>query len=84
MRITVDLPEDIAQRPGGGREALEAIAVEAYRIGKMSQFDVARLLGLSRIETEDFLAQHVDLYDHSPEELAAEADVVSRIIRDRR
>ena len=27
MKITVDLPDDVAQRPDPGREALEALAI---------------------------------------------------------
>src|SRR5260221_112347 len=36
MRITVQLPEDIAQHSNPGREALEALAVEGYRSGKLT------------------------------------------------
>jgi predicted HTH domain antitoxin len=79
MQITVDLPEDIAQRPDPGREALEALAIEGYRSHSLTQLDVGRLLGISRIQTEDFLARHIDLYDYSTEELAAEADLLHRL-----
>ena len=30
MKITVDLPDDVAVRPNPGREALEALAIEGY------------------------------------------------------
>ena len=81
MQITVELPQDIAQHPDPGREALEALAIEGYRSRKLTQFDVGQLLGLSRIQTEDFLACHVDLYDYSAEELEAEADLLHRLHR---
>ena len=81
MQITVELPDDIAQHPDAGREALEALAVEAYRSRTMTQFQVGKLLGLSRIQTEDFLARHVDLYDYSRAELEAEADLLQRLHR---
>lgn len=81
MQITVKLPEDIARHPNPGREALEALALEGYRARKLTQFDVGQLLGLSRIETEDFLARHVDLYDYSMEELEAEANLLHRLHR---
>jgi hypothetical protein len=32
MRITVELPDDIARRPDPGREALEALAIEGLPI----------------------------------------------------
>jgi predicted HTH domain antitoxin len=79
MQITVELPEDIARHPDPGREALEALAIEGYRSRKLTQFDVGHLLGLSRIQTEDFLARHVDLYDYSRQELEAEADLLKRL-----
>jgi predicted HTH domain antitoxin len=62
-------------------EALEALAVEAYRSRTMTQFEVGKLLGLSRIQTEDFLARHVDLYDYATAELEAEADLLHRLHR---
>jgi hypothetical protein len=81
MQITVELPQDIAQHPNPGREALEALAMEGYRSRRLTQFDVGQLLGLSRIQAEDFLAGHVDLYDYSTEELEAEADLLHRLHR---
>ncbi len=81
MQINVELPEDIARHPDPGREALEALAIQGYRSHKLTQFDVGRLLGLSRIQTEDFLAGHVDLYDYSTEELESEADLLHRLHR---
>ena len=81
MQITVELPEDIARHPDPGREALEALALEGYRSRKLTQFDIGQLLGLSRVQAEDFLARHVDFYDYSTEELEAEADLLHRLHR---
>ena len=81
MQITVELPEDIAGHADPGREALEALALQGYQSRKLTQFDVGRLLGLSRIQTEDFLARHVNLYDYSTEELESEADLLHRLPR---
>jgi hypothetical protein len=39
------------------------------------------MLNLSRIETEDFLARHADLYDYSSQELEAEAHLLNRLHR---
>lgn len=78
MQITLELPDAIAQalmNENGrdlSRQALEALAVSGYREQRLTQKQVGELLGLSRIETEDFLAQHVDLYDYEPGELARE------------
>ena len=50
MQITIDLPEDIARQlgaePGGlQRTALEALALEGARAGKLSAGQARRLLG---------------------------------------
>ncbi|MGH9665918.1 MAG: UPF0175 family protein [Bryobacteraceae bacterium] len=80
MVLTLELPDNIAQAlsvPGGAdlsRKALEALAIEGFREKKLSQFQVGQLLGLSRIEAEDLLARHADLYDYDPAELNREAD----------
>ena len=81
MKITVELPDDVAQRANPGREALEALAIEGYRSRRLTQFQVGQLLGLSRIQAEDFLARHLDLYDYSTEELEAEADLLRGLRR---
>ena len=81
MQITVELPDDIARRPDSSREALEALVIEGCRARQFTQFEAGQLLGFSRIQTEDFLAQHVDLYDYSAEELEAEADLLHRLHR---
>jgi len=78
MQITVELPEAIARHPDPGREALQALAIEGYRSHKLTQFAVGQMLDLSRIQTEDFLALHVDLYEYSTQELEAEADLLHR------
>lgn len=64
MQITVDLPDDIARHPDPGREALEALAIEGYRSGKLSNYQAAQLLGLIRSEFEGFLKDR-QIYDHA-------------------
>jgi hypothetical protein len=84
VRVILDIPDEIAaQLTSRGQEltraALEALALESYRLGRLTQVQVGRLLGLSRIETEDFLAEHLDLYDYEPNELRREAEALSRL-----
>jgi predicted HTH domain antitoxin len=85
MGITLRIPNDFAQSLSGGdrdslpRHALEALAIDGYRRGSLSQQQVGRLLSLSRIATEDFLARHLDLYDYDPGELDREARVLERL-----
>ena len=83
MTLTLELPDSIAQifasRGDLSRQVLEALAVDGYRQKILTQMQVGQLLGLARIETEDFLAKHTDIYDYSMEELEAEADVLQRL-----
>jgi predicted HTH domain antitoxin len=64
MQITVDLPDDIAQHAEPGREALERLAIQGYRSGALTHHQAGQLLGLSRIEFDDFLIEH-KIYDHA-------------------
>jgi predicted HTH domain antitoxin len=55
MEITVHLPDDLAQHPDPGREALEALVIEGYRAGTLSHYQASQLLGLSRFDFDAFL-----------------------------
>lgn len=81
MIVILQVPDDIAQALVGegqdlSRRALETLAVDGYRQESLSQLQVGQLLGLSRIETEDFLARHTDLYNYDPNELRREAQAL--------
>ncbi len=64
MQISIDLPEDISasleERWGNvSRRALEAIAVEGYRTGAVTESQVRRLLGFeTRFQVHALLKQH--------------------------
>jgi hypothetical protein len=63
MRITLDLPDDIAQSlaaPGQdpSRATLEALGLEAYRQRRISAYQLRTLLGIeSRWELDAFLKE---------------------------
>lgn len=63
MSITVQFPEDVEQQlreqfPDLERRVIESYAVEGYRRGELSSFQVGRILGLaSRAETIRFLSE---------------------------
>jgi len=82
MKVTLDIPDEIAAQLKAygqdiSRAALEALALDGYRRGMLTQFQVGQLLGLSRIEAEDFLAQHVDLYDYESAELHRQTEALA-------
>jgi len=64
MQVTIDLPQDISasleERWGDvSRRALEALAVEGYRTGALSEAQVKRLLGFeSRFQVHALLKDH--------------------------
>lgn len=64
MRVTIQLPDDISAALEGQwddipRRSLEAIAVEAYRSGALTESQVRRLLGLeTRFQVHALLKEH--------------------------
>jgi len=71
MNITVNLPDDISEalRDRWGdvsRRALEALAIEGYRTGVLSETQVKRLLGFeTRFQVHALLKEHRVPYRYS-------------------
>lgn len=80
MKIAVELPEDIAKRLEGkwgdlSRAAREAIAIEGYRSGALSQNQVQRLLGLESRWEVDALLKRAGVYlEYTEEDLNQEIE----------
>jgi predicted HTH domain antitoxin len=60
MNLILNIPDDLAERLSAGgaieRQALEALAVEAYRSGRLNKADLRRLLGFgTRAMLDGFL-----------------------------
>lgn len=64
MKITVELPDDVAKHADPGREALEALAIEGYRSGTLTHYQAGQLLGLSRFQFDRFLKDR-NIYEHA-------------------
>ena len=63
MAISFQLPADVEDqlrtRFGDlNGAAKEAMAVELYREGKLTHYELSRVLGLSRFQTDDVLKRH--------------------------
>jgi hypothetical protein len=77
MRVTVEIPEDLARLLGGeagnlSRAALEALALEGVRAGQLTVAQARRLLGIgSRYEMDGFLKSHGVLLDMTVEDVGA-------------
>ena len=85
MQVIINLPEDIArilQSNGQNieRGMLEAIAVENYRSGKLTQAQVRKLLGFQTdLQVDAFLKLHnVDL-DYDEEDLRRDTETSRHI-----
>jgi len=81
MQVTFNIPDDLASEllaagKDPSRSALEAIAVEGYRTGRLTESEVRRLLGYeTRMEVHALLAEH-DIClrytaDHLDQDIAA-------------
>ena len=64
MQVRLDVPEDVAKQfaaePGGiTRAALEALAIEGVRSGKLTVHQARQMLGIaSRYRMDGFLKEH--------------------------
>jgi len=64
MQVTFNIPDDLALQllasgKGASRAALEALAVESYRAGRLTESEVRRMLGYeTRMEVHALLAEH--------------------------
>lgn len=63
MHITLEIPDEIAARLVGegedlGRRALESVALEGVRSGRITEAQLGRMLGLGRLAREGFLKAH--------------------------
>ena len=84
MQFTVDLPDDfVRQLVLAGREparaALEDMAVEAFRARRVTEHQLANLLGMSRHELDGFLKQREVYYDFTLDDLQRESELGERL-----
>ncbi len=74
MQVTIDVPDYIEKsfRESGddiARTTREALAIEAYRTGKISLGDFAEMLGMGSIEALDWLGRRGIPMNYSLEDL---------------
>lgn len=82
MQINLNVPEEIARSFGEDtlsieRAALEGLALEGVRSGRLSRGQVRRLLGFqTRYEVDGFLKAHGLAVQESLEEIQRDSDLV--------
>ena len=77
MQFIVDIPDDFARRiiAAGGdvsRQAVEALALEELRAGRISEPELAQALGLGRLQLDHFLKAHGVYQEYTLEDFEAE------------
>ena len=77
MEVTIQIPDDLAaQLIAGGsdlsRLALEGFALEELRAGRITEPQLREMLGLARIELDDFLKSHCVYQDYTWEDFEQE------------
>lgn len=79
MDVHLEVPEELARRlapdaTGLARAALEALAAEGVRSGKLSVFEARTLLGVqSRYEMDGILKAHGVFLDQTADDVAKDA-----------
>jgi predicted HTH domain antitoxin len=61
--VHLDLPPDVEQKlrqenPDLSEEVKEAYVLELFRRGRLSHYELSRVLGLDRFETDAYLKRH--------------------------
>ena len=83
MQVHLDVPEDIARQfatePGGiTRAALEALAIESVRSGKLTVHQARQMLGIpSRYEMDGFLKAHGVLLPITLEDVVKDSETAT-------
>ena len=86
MQVAIEIPEDIAEDLRAKwkdlpRHALEAIALEGYRSGALTESQVRRVLGFeTRLEVNSFLRVRGVYYNSAPSEIDQEIETNERFL----
>lgn len=84
MNLVLRIPDELASRFASAdeieRRALEALALDQYRLGRLTRPELKRLLGLAtRGELNSFLIDHGIVGRYGPEDLAHDRADLQRL-----
>ena len=84
MDITVRIPDDLARRLGSTgeleRRALEALALEEFKLGHLTRPELRRLLGFgTRAKLGELLTAHQVFGTYTPEDLERDRQDLQRL-----
>ncbi len=85
MKIDVDIPDELAQAFGSGleRHVVEALVIEGYRSGRLSQRQAGRMLGMDYWQSEAFLQSRRVPLNYDGQELASDGKDGQWLMNDR-
>jgi predicted HTH domain antitoxin len=88
VQFIVKLPDELARQviPVGSdpaRIAVEDMAAEAYRAGRLTEHQLATLLGMDRYELDGFLKKREVWLDYTEDDLRREVEVGERLWKKR-
>lgn len=72
MSVTVTLPDEVFQNVGGetGRKVLEQVAIEGYKSGELTAYQIQLMLGFDTpMEVDGFLKEHKIYLNYSEQEI---------------
>jgi hypothetical protein len=84
MNLVVRIPDDLAERLGAAsdleRRALEALALEEFKLGHLTKPELRRLLGLETLnEMDGFLKAHGVFEPYTMDDLECERQALDRL-----
>jgi predicted HTH domain antitoxin len=84
MEVTIRIPDDIATRIGQSgsdlsRRALESLAIEELRAGRITEPELGRMLGLARLQIDGFLKAHGVYQDYTLEDFEQERQALKEL-----
>jgi len=85
MNVTVEIPDSLVRslRAAGAdipRRVLEALALEEYKSGRLTEAELRQAMGFqTRYELDGFLKQHQVWLDYGEEDLARERASLERL-----
>jgi hypothetical protein len=85
MKISLDLPDDVVAQLAGAsqdlsRAALEALAIDAYRMDRISGYQLRQLLDIpSRHDLDGFLKRHGVPLEYTLDDFEREGETSARL-----
>jgi len=85
MELTVQIPDDLARSMSGSgedlaRRALDALALEEFKSGRLTKPELRRLLGFgTRYRLDGFLKAHGVYEDYTMEDFERDRDALKQL-----